>query len=285
MAQKPKPDASEPTSSSVVFARFGRTPKPPAILPMPPSAKPAVVETVQGVDLSGKPKAVFFIGRGRVGKTTTVRWWAEMMDERGGTALVAAADPINRSLRMFRDNVVEPESSDPEEVKDWLRDLLQHVMDNKLNALIDLGGGSTTLSSVLQEMPDLADVLSRHGVEPVAVHVVGADPHDLVPLAMTEAAGFRPAATAIVCNERDATRRRFDQILQHPTFLAAVERGAVPLWMPRLNPDAVEQCDSSHWRYHDVRTKAGPFVASAVQTWLRQMNEQFSGVMTWIPGS
>jgi hypothetical protein len=27
------------------------------------------------------------------------------------------------------------------------------VMDNKLNALIDLGGGSTSLASVLREMP------------------------------------------------------------------------------------------------------------------------------------
>jgi hypothetical protein len=119
--------------------------------------------------------------------------------------------------------------------------------------------------------------------QPVAIHVVGADPHDLVPLAMTEAEGFQPAATAIVLNETHAQRFRFDQVLQHPAFQAAVQRGAVPLWMPRLNADAAGQCDANGWRYHDVQTKAGPFTASAVQTWLRTMTQQFSPISTWLP--
>jgi hypothetical protein len=151
--------------------------------------------------------------------------------------------------------------------------------------MIDLGGGNTSLSALLRYMPDLAGALSSHGIEPVAVYMLGTDPQDLVPLAMMEAAGFKPTATAIVCNERDAPRRRFDQVLQHPAFQAAVERGAVPLWMPRLNPDAVEQCDAYHWRYHDAGDKAGPFVASSVHTWLRTMAKQFAPIVSWIPNA
>jgi hypothetical protein len=283
-SRSPSDPSSSESSSSVVFARFGRPQLPVSVLPLPVTAvKSAVVEARPGIDLSGKTKVWFFIGRGRIGKTTLTRWVAEVMDERGGTAVVAAADPINRSLRVFRDNVAEPESSDPGEVRDWLRDLLQYVMESKTSALIDLGGGSTSLSSLLHEMPDLAGVLSRGGVEPVAIHVVGADPHDLVPLAMTEAEGFQPAATAIVLNETHAQRFRFDQVLQHPAFQAAVQRGAVPLWMPRLNADAAGQCDANGWRYHDVQTKAGPFTASAVQTWLRTMGQQFAPISTWLP--
>jgi hypothetical protein len=34
---------------------------------------------------------------------------------------------------------------------------------------------------------------------------------------------------------------------------------------------------------YDVRTKAGPFVASAVQTWLRRMGEAMQPITSWIP--
>ena len=145
MAQKPKLPSDLPSpepSSTVVFARFGRPKLPHATLPLPSATvTPTLVETPPALDLSGKRKVLFFIGRGRIGKTTLVRWMAEVMDEKGATAIVAAADPTNRTLRIFRDNIAEPDSEDPDEVRDWLRDLLQHVMDNKLNAMIDLGGG------------------------------------------------------------------------------------------------------------------------------------------------
>ena len=281
MAQKPK---SDDPAATVVFGRFTRPRRPVADLPMPPVANPALTTvTATALDLSNKPKVWFVIGRGRVGKSTLIRWAAEVMDQQGGIAIVAAADPINRSLRLYRDDVAEPGSTDTVEVREWTKHLLHYVMEKRMSALIDLGGGSTTLSEILVEMPNLAEVLSSAGVEPVAVYVLGADPHDLVPLQMMEDAGFRPAATLIVCNERDGNRGRFDGVLNHPTFLAAVERGAVPVWMPRLSPDAVELCDDNHWRYHDVHSKAGPFAASAVQTWLRGMRENFAPVLSWLP--
>ena len=95
------------------------------------------------------------------------------------------------------------------------------------------------------------------------MHVTGPDLHDLVTMAVTETEGFRPRATAVVLNEAHGQRPRFDQVLQHPAFQAAVERGAVPLWMPCL--------------------KAGPFTASAVQTWLRKMGEEMAPIASWIP--
>lgn len=282
MAQKLKSSDASPA----VFQRSSRRPTlPVAALPMPPAPAiaPATDEMPVAIDLSGKRKAIFFIGRGRTGKTTLARVIGEIMDERGGSAIVAAADPVNRSLRTFRNNVAEPDSTDQDEVRDWLRDLLQHVMEHKVNALIDLGGGSTSLTALLGDVPDLADMLAQHGVEPIAIHLVGPDPHDLVPLAVTEAAGFRPKATAIVRNEIHARRDRFDQVLEHPVFQAVLGRGAVPIWMPRLNPDAASQCDAHGWRYHDAISKAGPFTASAVQTWLRQFNEQFAPIASWWP--
>ena len=80
-------------------------------------------------------------------KTPLTRWVAQTMDNRGGTAVIAAADPVNRSLRVFLDNVAEPPSSNPDNVKDWLRNLLIFAMEQQASALINLGGGSASLSA------------------------------------------------------------------------------------------------------------------------------------------
>ncbi|MFL5280996.1 MAG: hypothetical protein ACJ8AW_08330 [Rhodopila sp.] len=284
MAQKPP---TKRTSSVIPFRPAEkRNPLPAAALPLPMAegnAAPAPAPLPPALDLSGKRKVWFLIGRGRIGKTTLARWVAETMDLRGGAAIIAAADPSNRSLRVFFDGIAEPPSSNADDAKDWLRDLLQATMEEKLNAIIDLGGGNTLLSALLAEVPDLTDVLSKGGVEPVAVHVIGPEPHDLVPLAVTEAEGFQPAATAIVCNEAHGRRARFDQVLAHPTAQAALQRGAVHLWMPLLTPDAARLCDGRAWRYHDAQTKAGPFTASSIRTWLRRMGEEMAPITTWIP--
>src|SRR6516165_5735788 len=75
-----------------------------------PSVKPPAsmaVERPPGVGLTGKAKAIFFIGRGRTGKTTLARWAYEGLAERGGTAIIAAADPTNRALVNYLDGVAQ----------------------------------------------------------------------------------------------------------------------------------------------------------------------------------
>ena len=72
-----------------------------------------------GIDLAGRPKVWFVIGRGRIGKTTLIRWAAETLAGRGGAECVyAAADPVNRSLKTFlrEVDVSEPPTADPDEV-------------------------------------------------------------------------------------------------------------------------------------------------------------------------
>jgi hypothetical protein len=78
---------------------------------------------------------------------------------------------------MFLDNVAEPPTAEPDDVKNWLRELLEYAVQDKVSAVVDLGGGNTR--------------------------------------------------------------------------------------MPRL--------------------KAGPFTASAVQTWLRKMGEEMAPIASWIP--
>jgi hypothetical protein len=258
----------------------------PSPLPLPPAAHASnlvVNSTVSTIDLSGKRKAIFLVGRGRIGKTTLARWIADTMDARGGTSIIAAADPVNRSLRAFQDNVAEPPSTDPTDTKDWLLALMQFAMEGEHNVIIDLGGGSTALSALLADMPDLTTVLGAHDLHPVAVHLLGPDPHDLVPLALAESELFTPDATALVLNLHHGRVGRFASVLEHPTYLAAIARGAIPIWMPLLTPDVARQCDANAWHYHDVSSVAGPFAISAVNSWMTRMSIAFEPIASWLP--
>ena len=273
----------------VPFARFARAKLPVAKLSLVPGFladdTAGAVPGVSGIDLSGKPKVWFMIGRGRVGKTHLARWVCEMAEARGGQFLVAALDPINRSLAGFRNNVEEPDSSDPERVKDWLGELLRHAADHSHSLVIDMGGGDTSLAALLRDTPDLASVLKASGIEPIAVHLAGADQTDLLPLALTEALGFQPQATLIVLNEALARREKFTAVLEHPLMEQVGKRGAIQLWMPLLNRDTAELIDAHRWQFEDAKKPAigGAFTASAVHNWLRLMDQAFAPVLSWLP--
>ncbi len=71
-------------------------------------AVPSRPEPEQGVDLSGKPKVVFFIGRGKTGKTTTIRWVAEKTIADGRDVLMADMDPTNDTFSKYLDGVARP---------------------------------------------------------------------------------------------------------------------------------------------------------------------------------
>ena len=135
---------------------------------LPPSlaTQPRVAARVTVVDLSGKPKVWFVIGPGRSGKTMLLRWVAEMTANQGSSAIVAAADPQNRSLKNYLEGVAEPPTNDAVATSRWLEALLRHVMDEKASAMVDLGGGDTALHKLLTAVPDLAVALDGAGVDP-----------------------------------------------------------------------------------------------------------------------
>jgi len=107
------------------------------------------------IDLSDKPKCIMTIGPGNVGKTTLMRWLAERGQDRGSTFLVGAVDPDKRGLEDYVENVQIPDTTDPAGAARWVKRFLNYIMNSKRTALIDYGGGDTSLGRIVEDMPDL----------------------------------------------------------------------------------------------------------------------------------
>ncbi len=250
---------------------------------------------VSGINLEGVPKIIFAAGRGKTGKTTTLRWMAESSLLNGRSVLMGDIDPTNTSFSTYFQGVHKPtESDNPAATLKWLEQFIQHALRHRLSAQIDLGGGDTTLRRLVAELPNLASMISEEGVAPVLFYMVGPQVDDLSPIATLAERGFHPDATAIVMNEaaiepglnRDAA---FARIHRHSVFRDALTRGAIPIYMPKLL--VAETIETRRMHFIDARdggtgtgkAPLGAFDRARVRAWLDAMDRQFAGVRSWMP--
>jgi len=251
---------------------------------------------MEGVNLDGVPKIILLAGRGKTGKTTTVRWMAETALANDRPLLMGDLDPTNASFSTYFKGVHRPADADsPAVMLKWLEQFLTHAIRHRQTAVVDLGGGDTTLRRLVDELPGLAQMAADEGSAVVMFYNVGPQVDDLSPIATMEERGFQPEATAIVMNEASIdpglTREQaFARIHKHRVFRDAVGRGAVPVWMPRLLvADAIEAR-----RMHFLPTRdgavgpdrkpaLGAFDRARLRSWLDAMDRQFAGVRTWLP--
>lgn len=270
----------------------------PVALPPTAVARGGEQPVAQGIDLAGKPKLTLLIGAGRTGKTTLARWIGEKAAGEKQDVALAAADPLNRSLANYFENVAQPDGNDPAATAAWLERLFGHVMNNPASVVLDLGGGDTSLGMVLRAAPDLPQMMAEAGCPMVALYVLGPRVDDLAAPAAMDALGFRPEARAIVLNEgvAEATLARedaFGRVLRHSAYRAAIDGGAVPLWMPRIAGSAAGEVEGKRLSFHAAAAgisppdrkvvPMGPFDRSRVRRWLADMKREFAGVASWMP--
>ena len=269
-------------------------------LPLPPRAAAdaaSQTRTTPVIDLAGKRKIVLVAGRGKTGKTTQLRWMAERAHNAGRPILLGDIDPTNASFSSYFEGVHRPpEAGDAAITACWLEQFLHHALKSDTSALVDLGGGSTTLNRLADEVPGLADMLTTDAMAPVMLYMLGPQVENLSPLATLESRGFQPRATALVLNEAGVesgqTREdAFARIYRHSAFLSALNRGAVPLWLPRLLPaDEIEAKRLHFVQARDGMPRAGTrqaplgaFDRARVRFWLDAMDAEFAEVESWLP--
>ena len=263
-----------------------------AASPAVPAASPA---PLTGIDLSGRQKIIFWVGRGKTGKTTGIRWLAEKTLMNGTPLLMADLDTTNDTFSRYIDKVARPpETADPSLSLKWLDRLLQHSLGQKISAVVDLGGGDTTLRRLAVELPDLVGLFEAQGFAVVLFHTVGPQEEDLSPLATLQRLGFKPTASSIILNEAmmDVGETRdtgFARILRHSVVRRAIGEGAVPVFMPKLF--AAQQVEIRRLKFHDAvagkagraDTPLGPFDRARVRLWLEAMDSNFAGISSWLP--
>jgi hypothetical protein len=281
-AERTKPAPFKPSSKPFIGRTIDFTSLAPQSEPEP--------EAEQGVDLAGQIKILFAAGRGKTGKTTLLRWIAETSFHRGSTPILADIDPSNASFSRYFDGVARPETDNPVGVARWLQQLIEHCATEHQSAIVDLGGGDTTLRTLATEMPGLTTAMEEAGVAPVMLYLLGTQPEDLTPALTLSARGFAPQAQALVLNEvaMDAGVSRaeaFGRITTLTGFARLAQTG-VRAWMPRLF--AAEAIEAREARFFDaldgkVSPPLGMFDRARLRAWLDAMEQRFAGTSSWIP--
>jgi hypothetical protein len=247
-----------------------------------PSAEPA------------RPKFIVTLGRGSRGKTWWLRWAAERAQDHGRSVVIADADRTNATLSAYFGSVETPPSADEADMRHWFAAFCEQQIERRLTALMDLGGGDLLLKQLAREI-GLADFLDTNGIQPVAVHLIGPDRDDLAYLRDVEQDElFAPEATILVLNEAlvptgRSVKAAFQAVLENPIFQAAVGRGAVAIWMPRLAP--AHEIDDRRLTFATAEASRvkqgqppiGPWNRQLIANWRRRMEQNFAHVETWLP--
>lgn len=249
-------------------------------------------------DMSGFVKLWMLIGEGNVGKTVVARYLVEKLiaHDKLGQSMIAALAPGTRNLRDFETSIYQPPSADVAATADWAAERLAAMQALRWGGVWDFGGGDTSLRMMVDAQPDIADRSEQEGLAIVATYLLAPRLHDLAFLRTFERMGFRPRATALILNlGRAESPSAFDDIRRQPEYKAALDRGAVELWLPPLKPSvarAIEKAMVSFAQARDGQAPQGrqpadipPTERVKVREWLMRTEAEFADIERagWMP--
>jgi hypothetical protein len=291
-----------PLSLAELFGREMEAEEVSPRLAMPPALAGVrrAVRTLPIPDLKGLAPMWALIGRGNTGKTLFARYVASrLLEQKIGRFILAALDPGPRLLAEFRVQVMTPPSTDPAETTAWLRTLFALVMKHRAPGAADMGGGDTSLNTVIRAAPTLAQEMCEAGVALIPAYFFAA-PDDPAIIEAHAATGFRPDAMALVLNLNNVdSAGGFDAVRAHPAYKAALDRGAVEIVIPRLEPLKLSQrIETRRFHFHEARDGIVPegsgappiengLERAAIREWLEIMARELAAIEAagWLPWS
>ncbi len=270
----------------------------PGLLPAAEGSVPSAVLLPQAVvstqlrdELTYTSSLVLPFGRGARGKTFYIRWLIDELRNQGIDIIIVDADRSNATLSAFFPDVITPLSAEDVDVEDCLRTLTEGVMVRPRTATVDFGANDLTIKRVSRKLGGFDAYLASGGIRGVAVYVFGPDREDLALLRDMEDGVFAPAATILVLNEAllppGASVRLFDAIIEDPIFQAALRRGAIPVFMPRL--EAAREVNRHRLGFIAAAagvpgpdgTRIGPWNRGLINAWRGIMVGNNQPVMGW----
>jgi hypothetical protein len=188
------------------------------------------------------PILLVALGRQRVGKTALLNTAVQYFRAQGNPIRVWNADQQNRShtLSTFFADAEEVPNGGIEDGKAWIEDRIGDLIRHRYDAVLDVGGGATGFSRLVQEVPVL-DAMEGSAIRVVGFFCIGPEKADLDYLEQfAEVDGFMPAASVIVLNSGLVLSGRsaggaFKAILDHRAIKSALKRGAKVAIMPALS--------------------------------------------------
>jgi hypothetical protein len=177
---------------------------------------------------------------------------------------------------------------------------MEGLMTDPVSAILDFGGGGEpALAYCVERVAGLHERLERAGLGLVLCYCVTRRIDDLAIVEQFEAAGFCPQATAILLSPGQSSdayevdREAFAQVLRHGVCRHALGRGAVPVWVPPLEADVMDEIERKRLSFHMAAEGLVPSGAAflpisglrgfMVRRWLDRMEAAHKPIATWLP--
>jgi hypothetical protein len=249
-------------------------------------------------DLADFVKLWQLIGEGNTGKTLVARYLIEGLigRDRLTQTVIAALAPGNRNLMDFAPGTLQPTSSDPAATAAWATKCLLAMRKARMGGVWDYGGGDTSQYLMIQSQPDMVERSEQEGIAVVAAYLFSPRLDDLAFLKTYERIGYRPRATALILNLGKAeSPSAFNDIRRQPEYKAALDRGAVEIWLPALPQTVALAIEKARVLFAQARDGIAPEGRKeaaislterfSVRSWLDAMEAEFSAVERagWMP--
>ena len=146
----------------------------------------------------------------------------------------------SHTLSVFFPDAEEVPNAGLEDGKTWIEERIEDLIRHRYDAVLDVGGGATGFSRLVQEVP-LLEAIEGSAVRVVGLFCIGPETADLDYLEQfAEVDMFMPAATVIVANGGLVLSGRsvggaFKPILEHSAIRAAMAKGGRLAMFPALS--------------------------------------------------
>lgn len=187
-----------------------------------------------------RPIITIAFGRQRTGKTAVLNAAAQFYREQGCPVHVWNADQQNRShsLSAFFPDAKTVPGGGLEDGKVWIEQRFEEMLDTRCDAILDVGGGATSFTRLVKEVP-LLEATASSGIQVVGLFCTGPERADLDYLEQFADAGSLPASTAVVMNKGLILSDRsaigaYEPVLQHAAVATVIEGGGAALLFPAL---------------------------------------------------